>query len=1307
MKYFSFCLLVIVISLNGYAQTQLFGVTSNGGQFNSGVIFKTDSSGNNYSIENDFFQIEGDNPAGSLIQASDGKLYGLTSWGVPNNNGVLFQYDPLINKYTKKFDFDTASRPFGSLIQASDGMLYGMTSAGGLNNKGVLFKYDPINNVYTNKIHFSGIANGSNPVGSLMQASDGKLYGMTRTGGANNLGVLFQYNPITNILIKKMDFTTANGAEPNGDLMQASDGKLYGMTKLGGMSNAGVLFQYDFVNNIYVKKYDFDGFNNGGNPYGSLIQANDGNLYGMTDQGNSWGVIFQYNLSTDLYTKKFVFLNTSTGSNPRGGLLQATDGKLYGLTYGGQNGTSGLFQYDYISNVFVKKLNYAGATNGYWPLGSLIQATDGKIYGMFSEGGLGSGGVIFQYDPVTSLNFDKVNFCSSPSGFFPTGRLVQVSDGSLYGMTAEGGANAKGVLFKYDSGTHSYVKKIDFNGLSNGSGPVGELILAADGNLYGVTFSGGTNGKGTLFQYNPINNVLTKKVDFNGTINGTNPMTSLIQATDGKIYGTCKLGGVNDEGVLFQYDPSNNVLIKKLDFDASTIGSYPLGSLIQASDGKLYGTAYSGGNNGYGTLFQYDISSNSCIKKIDFNINVTGTNPAGALVEVSNGIFYGTTCDINSGTGRSVLYEYNSLTNGLTVKLDFFTNNVATGFNPLGNLTQYNGKLYGMAKYGGVYNLGTLFEYDPLTNVFLKKLDFNKANGSRPVAGLTAISLSINTQSISLSNCLGSTLNIPFQIIGSYDLANVFTAQLSDSTGSFAAPINIGSVLSHTQTSISATIPLQMYPGNGYRIRIVSSNPAVIGNDNGSDISLHELPVLTINSGAICSGNSFVISPTGASTYTYSSGTNTITPTSSNTYTITGANTFGCLDSITTLVTVDQTVPSLAVTGPSLVCIGSSATFSVTGASNYTWTNGSINPVIIVTETVSTTYTVTGANACGVTDQVVLLNVDNTCADVWPGDANSDGVSNNLDILELGLHFGQSGSARGTVSNSWQSYFANNWIGTIASGENLNHSDCNGDGIINNDDTLAIFNNYGLTHAKSLEIEVINPQLTIVPDQATVLKGNWGTASIYLGDAANSISNINGIAFTVDFDNNLIESDSIYIEYQNSFFDSGQNLHFNKLDFVNGKIYSASTHTISNNVNGFGKIATLHYQVLSNLTSDQVLNIGISQANKSDANGLITPLTSGTGTLMAISASVGFNQEDDSKMLAIIPNPSTGFIKILGNETMQNVSITNIAGQILLSEIINSKSHQLQLQNFAEGIYFVKVVYANGMSTTKKVIVSH
>jgi uncharacterized repeat protein (TIGR03803 family) len=128
--------------------------------------------------------------------------------------------------------------------------------------------------------------------------------------------------------------------------MLASDGKLYGMAYEGGNYGTGVIYSFDPAASVYTKLKDFDNSNDGGYPFGSLMQASDRKLYGMTYQGgtNGYGVIFSFDLSTSTYTKLTDFDNTN-GGYPYGSLIQASDGKLYGMTYqGGNNGNGVIFQ---------------------------------------------------------------------------------------------------------------------------------------------------------------------------------------------------------------------------------------------------------------------------------------------------------------------------------------------------------------------------------------------------------------------------------------------------------------------------------------------------------------------------------------------------------------------------------------------------------------------------------------------------------------------------------------------------------------------------------------------------------------------------------------------------------------------------------------------------------------------------------------------------------------------------------------------------------------------------------------------------
>ena len=148
-----------------------------------------------YKKLKNFIIHRGYHPLGSLIQASDGKLYGMTSEG-SSNVGCYLSFDPSSATYTKLEDFDNTngSQPDGSLIQASDGKLYGMTFYGGTSNVGVIFSFDPSSSIYTKLKDFDN-TNGGSPLGSLMQASDGKFYGMTTGGGSNGEGVIFSFDP--------------------------------------------------------------------------------------------------------------------------------------------------------------------------------------------------------------------------------------------------------------------------------------------------------------------------------------------------------------------------------------------------------------------------------------------------------------------------------------------------------------------------------------------------------------------------------------------------------------------------------------------------------------------------------------------------------------------------------------------------------------------------------------------------------------------------------------------------------------------------------------------------------------------------------------------------------------------------------------------------------------------------------------------------------------------------------------------------------------------------------------------------------
>ncbi len=728
------------------AQTSEFwGMTSRGGAHNAGCIFKTDTTGQNQSVVYSWFKYDGNTPTYTrLCEAANGKLYGMTQSGGILNYGVLFEFDPATNAYTVKVLFDKTNNgrvPYSSLIEAADGKLYGMTRFGGTNDHGVIFSYDTGSGVFTKLFEFDG-TNGSRPSGSLVQAANGKMYGLTDEGGISNLGVLFEFDPATTTFTKKLDFDGANNGEhPLGSMIEAGNGKLYGTANRGGSNNEGVLFSYDPATDIYTKIRDFEAAS-GKNPRG-LMQASNGKIYGMTKYGGAvdHGVLFEFDPATGTYVKK-LDLDSNIGGQPSGSFIELPGGKLYGLTkIGGAFGGGTLVVYDTESGVLTNIMDFEDTAKGKNPLGSLTEATNGKLYGMTNRGGTAHNGTLFEFETGTNSFVKILDFNEPVNGSEPYGSLLQANNGKLYGVTETGGTALYGVLFAFDPFTSTYTKLLDFN-WENGGTSTGNLIQADNGKLYGMASEGGANDYGVLFSYDLSTSTYTVILDFDGDNNGAYPYGSLLQANDGMLYGLVYEGGLNGVGVLYTYDPATDTYTKKLDFSEED-GRFPYGELIQAENGKLYGLTSSGGAHSSGVLFEFDPATDTYVRKVDFNQDDDdGRLPQGSLVEAQNGKLYGVTYrgGINSD---GTLFEFDPATGIYTKKVDF--ESTATGADPYGSLLEgADGRLYGTTVAGGIYGNGALFAYDPVSNTITKTLDFDISNGNKPFGNLIRVSLVID-----------------------------------------------------------------------------------------------------------------------------------------------------------------------------------------------------------------------------------------------------------------------------------------------------------------------------------------------------------------------------------------------------------------------------------------------------------------------------------------------------------------------------------------------------------------------------------
>jgi len=333
-----------------------------------------------------------------------------------------------------------------------------------------------------------------------------------------------------------------------------------------------------------------------------LIQGSDGNLYGTTEgSGGSGGTVFKIAPGGTL-TTVYSFL-TGYGYDPTaplGGVIQGADGNFYGTTYYGGAGLGGggaVFKLT-PSAVLTTVCSFPETSvDSSSPSGGLVQGTDGNFYGTSPPVNSGSDdGTVFRCTPGGTLT------ALAHGNFGPAGRLIQATDGNLYGLTVDGGPGGYGTVFKIDP-TGAVTTIYNFGSAStDGRGPSGWLVQASGGNLYGVTSRGGAGSSGTFFKVTS-GGILTTLHSFVYKTDGSSPNAGLVQATDGNFYGTTGLGGTNGNGAIFRITEAGELTNL---YSFSEANGATNAGLMQASDGNLYGTTVAGSASG-GTVFSLTI----------------------------------------------------------------------------------------------------------------------------------------------------------------------------------------------------------------------------------------------------------------------------------------------------------------------------------------------------------------------------------------------------------------------------------------------------------------------------------------------------------------------------------------------------------------------------------------------------------------------------------------------------------------------------------------------------------------------------
>jgi uncharacterized repeat protein (TIGR03803 family) len=367
--------------------------------------------------------------------------------------------------------------------------------------------------------------------------------------------------------------------------------------------------------------------------------------------------------------------------------------------------------------------SFKDSPDGSFPTATLARNARGNLYGTTSAGGYSRRGVVFRLTPGGKQTV-LYRFKAKPDAKQPTTGLVADTAGNGYGTTEAGGTYGYGTIYKLDHQTAKETVLYSFGGGSIGTGgrkPMAGLTADADNNMYGTTSVGGnincTHGCGTVFKMDTASNVTTL-YEFAGGTDGSNPVGGVVLDAAGNVYGTTELGGAYNWGTIFKLDTAGNETVL-YSFTGGADGLEPNGGLVWDTAGNLYGTTGGGGDPpctsnptfGCGVVFQFNPTTNLLSTLHGFTGSPDGDEPAAGVVVDPMGNVYGTT-PVGGSFGQGAVYEVDAT--GVESVVYSFSSSGAEGARPFGGLILDSaGNLYGTASAGGPYYAGVVFEIAP------------------------------------------------------------------------------------------------------------------------------------------------------------------------------------------------------------------------------------------------------------------------------------------------------------------------------------------------------------------------------------------------------------------------------------------------------------------------------------------------------------------------------------------------------------------------------------------------------------------
>ena len=379
---------------------------------------------------------------------------------------------------------------------------------------------------------------------------------------------------------------------------------------------------------------------------GIIAQGRDGYMYSTANDEWTDGLGTAFKMSPSGVLTVLHRFSGPDGLAPVGGLTLGTDGNFYGTSIAGGTYSLGTIFRMTPDGTVTTLYSFKGQTDGSGPTAPPIQGFDGSFYGTAAGGpactetGASDFGSVYR---ITSTGqFTVLHTFAGIDGANPCGPLVQGLDSALYGTTSFGGSHGDGTIFRITS-SGEYRVLFNFDG-THGRSPATPLIRAGDGNLHGDTTYGGSADSGVVFRITPGGSLTVLHNISEGSNEGRNQAGGLMLATDGNFYGTNNLEGAFGWGVLFRMTPSGAFsVLHNFDWEP---GASPQAPLLQHTNGVLYGTTKVGGinNGGDGTFYSLDVGAHPFVSflpeagKSGDTVEILGQGFTGTSAVSFNGI---------------------------------------------------------------------------------------------------------------------------------------------------------------------------------------------------------------------------------------------------------------------------------------------------------------------------------------------------------------------------------------------------------------------------------------------------------------------------------------------------------------------------------------------------------------------------------------------------------------------------------------------------------------------------------------------